>query len=357
MKQKKNNRTLKVVFLSIAGFVLVFSIISMVVIRIIYDKQFPRYDRYDETVTSYLRYSDVELDYPRKIVSFKSGENKLQGYVYGMEQDMGLVVIAHGLGGGADSYLPHITYFVDKGWRVFAYDATGSFDSEGKSTKGFPQALIDLDAALQYISMQDEYNDLPIMLFGHSWGGYAVANALHYDHEISGIVSISGVNSPMEIILEQGKHMMGGFVYTQYPFLWLNQRILFGKVASLNAVDAINQSDVPVLIIHGTEDDLVDYNGSSIISKLDEITNSKVRAISINEPGKNGHTNVYISDEAVDYINEINILYKELYDSYEGKIPYEVNQEFYSGIDRSLAHDLDPELMNEINTFFLECLN
>ena len=105
------------------------------------------------------------------------------------------------------------------------------------------------------------------------------------------------------------------------------------------------------------EDDLVDYNGSSIISKLDEITNSKVRAISINEPGKNGHTNVYISDEAVDYINEINILYKELYDSYEGKIPYEVNQEFYSGIDRSLAHDLDPELMNEINTFFLECLN
>ena len=218
MKQKKNNRTLKVVFLSIAGFVLVFSIISMVVIRIIYDKQFPRYDRYDETVTSYLRYSDVELDYPRKIVSFKSGENKLQGYVYGMEQDMGLVVIAHGLGGGADSYLPHITYFVDKGWRVFAYDATGSFDSEGKSTKGFPQALIDLDAALQYISMQDEYNDLPIMLFGHSWGGYAVANALHYDHEISGIVSISGVNSPMEIILEQGKHMMGGFIYTNIHF-------------------------------------------------------------------------------------------------------------------------------------------
>ena len=41
-----------------------------------------------------------------------------------------------GIGGGADSYLPQITYFLDQGWRVFAYDATGSFDSEGKTTKG-----------------------------------------------------------------------------------------------------------------------------------------------------------------------------------------------------------------------------
>lgn len=355
-EQRKQNKKYKVICVGVISFILIFSVISMIVVKIIYDGQFPRYDRHDETISANLRYVDMEQAYPRGLVRFKSGDNTLQGYVYGMDQDMGLVVIAHGLGGGADSYLPQISYFLDQGWRVFAYDATGSFDSEGKTSKGFPQALIDLDAALTYINTQPEYTDLPIMLFGHSWGGYAVANVLHYNHDIAGVVSISGVNRPMDIIIEQGRRMLGGFINIEYPFLWLYQRILFGEVASLNAVDAINQSDVPVLIIHGTEDEMVSYKESSIIAKIDRITNPKVRSISISEEDRNGHNNLFRSYEAIDYINEINIIYRELYDSYEQNIPYEINQDFYSKIDRSLAQDINTDLMSEINNFYLECL-
>ncbi|NLB43431.1 MAG: alpha/beta hydrolase [Clostridiales bacterium] len=274
----------------------------------------------------------------------------------GEDQDQGLVVVVHGLGGGADSYLPQITYFIDQGWCVFAYDVTGSFDSEGKTTKGFPQALIDLDAALTYINSQPEYTNLPIMLFGHSWGGYVVANALHYNHEIAGIVTVSGANSPMAMILEQGKRMMGGFIYTQYPYLWLYQRILFGKTASLNAVDAINGSDVPVLIIHGTDDEMVAYEGSSIIANIADITNPNVKVISMNEPDRNGHNNLFRSDTAIEYINEINIQYRELFDHYEQNIPYEVKQGFYSKVDRSLAQEISQGLMDDIQAFFVDCL-
>lgn len=355
-EQRKSKRIVKIIGLSIMGIIMIFSIISMIAIKFVYDGQFPRYDRHDDTITARLRYADLEVDYPRDLVSFNSGENRLQGYVYGSDQEMGLVVVAHGLGGGADSYLPQITYFIDQGWRVFAYDATGSFDSEGKTTKGFPQALLDLDAALTYINTQEEFDNLPILLFGHSWGGYAVANVLHYNHEISGVVSVSGVNSSIEIVLEQGQQMMGGLIHTQYPFLWVYQRILFGKTASLDAVDAINGSDVPVLIIHGTEDELVNYKGCSIISKIDDITNPNVRTISISEPDRNGHNNIFRSDAAIDYINEINIEYRELLDSYEQNIPYEINQDFYSRIDRSLAQDLNLDLMGEIQEFYLECL-
>lgn len=52
---------------------------------------------------------------------------------------------------------------------------------------------------------------------------------------------------------------------------------MLGKTASLNAVDAINRTDVPVLIIHGTEDTSVAYAGSSIISKLNVMTNPNVK--------------------------------------------------------------------------------
>jgi uncharacterized protein len=322
----------------------------------IYNGQFPRYDRHDTTVTAGLRYEDLEVQYPRSLVSFESGNNRLQGYVYGLDQEQGLVVVAHGIGGGADSYLSQITYFVDQGWRVFAYDATGSFDSEGKTTKGFPQALIDLDAALTYINTQEEFADLPMLLFGHSWGGYAVANLLHYDYEIAGVATVSGANSPIEMIIEQGRRMMGGFINIQYPYLWLYQRILFGETASLNAVDAINGSDVPVLIVHGTEDEFVAYEGSSIISNRISMTKPNVRTLSLSEPGRNGHNNLFRSDAGMDYIDEINLEYRKLYDFYEQNIPYEIKQDFYSQVDRSLAQDINRELMDEIHVFFMESI-
>jgi len=341
----------------IAGFIVIFSVISITVVKFIYDGQFPRYDRHDDTVTASLRYSDLEAAYPRRLVQFESGANRLQGYVYGQEQNLGLVVVVHGLGGGADSYLLQITYFVDQGWRVFAYDATGSFDSEGKTTRGFPQALLDLDAALAYIEAQPEYDGLSVMLFGHSWGGYAVANILHYDHEIAGVVTVSGANSAMNMIVEQGRRMMGGLIYIEYPYLWLYQRLIFGKAAAFNAVDAINNSDVPVLIIHGTEDELVTYNGCSIIANIDAITNPKAITISPDEPGSNGHDNLFRSAAAIEYIDAINVEYRELYEGYEKNVPHEVRQDFYAKVDRALVQDINLSLMDAIQGFMLDCLN
>ena len=352
----KARRVIKLCCLFMAGFILIFSVVSMIVVKYIYDGQFPRYDRHDETVTAGLRFSELEADYPRELVSFQSGENHLQGYVYGGHQNQGLVVVVHGLGGGADSYLAQITYFVDQGWRVFAYDATGSFDSEGESTKGFPQALLDLDAALTYICAEPDFADLPLLLFGHSWGGYAVANILHYDYEIEGVASVSGPNSSMSMVLEQGRRMMGGFINTQYPYLWLYQRILFGETASLAAIDTINASDVPVLIVHGIEDEMVHPDESAIVANANELTNPKAKVLLLDKPGHSGHNDIFRSEAAAAYVDEVNIEYLKLYDQYDQNIPYEIRQDFYTGIDRALAQDLNKELMDEINMFFKDCL-
>src|SRR5690554_451889 len=358
MELLKNNKRskIKMMGISIVVITILFSIVSMVIVMIVYNNQFPRYKRHDMSVSAGLKYEDLQDTYPRDLVTFASGDNQLQGYVYGEINDQGLVVVAHGIGGGADSYLPQITYFVDQGWRVFAYDSTGSFDSEGKTTKGFPQALLDLDAALTYISTQSEYANLPLLLFGHSWGGYAVANILHFDHEITGVVSVSGANSPMDMVMEQGRRMMGGLINIQYPYMWLYQRILFGKLATLNAVDAINQAEVPVLIVHGTEDELVAYNGSSVIANIGAITNQSVKTISPSESGRNGHDNLFRSDAAIEYIDEVNVEYGELYERYEQDIPYEVRQDFYDKIDRNLAQDINLGLMDQIQGFFIQCL-
>ncbi|MDP3305338.1 MAG: alpha/beta fold hydrolase [Erysipelotrichaceae bacterium] len=358
MKKVKalKRQTIKVFILGSLGFLSIFSIVSMIAVVFIYNGQFPRYDRYDTTITASLRYDDIQADYPRNLKSFMSGENVLQGYVYGEDHNQGLVVVVHGIGGGADSYLPQIKYFVDKGWRVFAYDATGSFDSEGKTTKGFPQALLDLDAAITFINSQSEFTDLPVLLFGHSWGGYAVANLMHFDHDVKAVVSVSGANSPMEVIMEQGHSMMGDFITVQYPFLWMYQYMLFNEAASLNAVDAINDSDVPMLIVHGTDDQTIQYNGCSIISKKNDIHRLNVEYISRSSLGQNGHNDLFYSDASREYIDKVNIEYRQLYNQYDQKIPYDIKQAFYSKLDRVLFQDLDSELMDRIDEFFLKSL-
>ncbi len=338
-------------------FALLFSLISLIVTKFVYDSQFPRYDRHDETVMAGLRYADLAEAYPRQLFTFPSAANQLQGYLYGQGQDRGLVVVAHGIGGGADSYLPQITWFVDQGWRVLAFDATGSFDSEGRTTRGFPQMLLDLDALLTYISAQEDLSGLPLLLFGHSWGGYAVANVLHFGHDVQGVVSVAGANSAHGMILEQGHNMMGPFIYMQAPYLWLYQRIMFGTAASLSADDAIRNTEVPVLLIHGTQDEMVQYTGSSIVAAVRQDPPAHVRLLIRDLPGRNGHNNLFRSTEALAYIEQVNQEYRELYEQYEQNIPYAVRQAFYATVDRARAQDLDETIMAEIHAFYLDCLN
>jgi dienelactone hydrolase len=71
--------------------------------------------------------------------------------------------------------------------------------------------MLDLNSALNYIESDSTLNDLPIMLYGHRWGGYAVAAVLNYGHDIAATASIAGFNAPMEILFEQAKKMMGVF--------------------------------------------------------------------------------------------------------------------------------------------------
>lgn len=349
-------KRVRLVLLGFVGVVLVYCVVSMVIVAIVYGGQFPRYDRPDMSVTAGLRYEDLEGEYPRDLVSFKSGDNLLQGYVYGVGQDRGLVVVAHGLGGGADSYLAQIAYFVDQGWCVFAYDATGSFDSEGKSTRGFPQGLLDLRAALDFIEGEGSLSSLPVLLFGHSWGGYAVANILHFGYDIAGVVSVSGADSSLAMINEQGRRMMGGFIDFQVPFLRFYEWLLFGDIAGLRGSDAIFDSGVPVLVVHGKDDELVSLSGASVVSGLGDESRDGVSVLIMRGPGGSGHDDLFDSLASLEYVKGLNVAYMGLYERYDGDIPNEVKRDFYSSVDRFLAQDVNGELMARINGFFLECL-
>jgi hypothetical protein len=77
-----------------------------------------------------------------------------------------LMVFSHGIGPGHQAYTHLIHTFVKKGYVVFAYDNMGCGLSQGKSIRGIPQAVSDLQDALMYLD-KTTYATLPKTLMGH----------------------------------------------------------------------------------------------------------------------------------------------------------------------------------------------
>ena len=345
---RKRNWT-KITLIALAGLVLLFSAGSLILAKVTYDGQFPRVEA--PQFSAYLRYADV-TGYPRQAVQFPSGENTLMGYIYGADHDQGLVVISHGQGYDAEHYLPVILYFVDHGWRVFSFDNTGTHASGGAGGRGLPQSVIDLDAALTYIENDPALRGLPRMLYGHSWGGYAVTAILNYDHPISATISVAGFNAPDGLLWEGAQDTLGAGAYLEYPFLWAYQTMLFGSTARLTAVAGINRTTTPVMIIHGEADEAIRYAGASIIARRAAITNPNVVYQTRSAENQNGHNNLLMSAAAIRYAAELNQAYKSLYDQYAGSVPDDVKAAYYAGIDKSQTSELDTGFMDEINRFY-----
>ncbi|GFI19069.1 hypothetical protein IMSAGC009_04249 [Lachnospiraceae bacterium] len=107
--------------------------------------------------------------------------------------DWVLSVMAHVFGGGGhNSYMDCVNYFACHGYYVFSYDATGNDESEGEGVGGLPQGVIDLDYAITFVEESGKFPSLPIVLFGHSWGGYSVSSVLTYPPRSKSRYSVFG---------------------------------------------------------------------------------------------------------------------------------------------------------------------
>ena len=349
---KTKRKVGKIVGIVLLSALIIFCVASMIVVQVLLDDTFSRTEPCEPGLTSQMLYEDVADRYDREAVSFLSGENRLTGHLYGVGSPQGLVVISHGLGGGEGSYLMEALYFVDHGYQVLCYSNTGCWDSEGKNCIGLNQSVLDLDAALTWVEGESRFDGVPVFLYGHSWGGYAVAAVLHFDHDVAASASVAGFNKAMPMIMEWGGRMIGPLIYAEYPFIWINQKLTFGETFELTAVDAINGTDTPVLILHGDEDATVGYDTVSIISQKDQITNPNVEYIVRSGEGQNGHNSLFQALERNAYMDELQAEYDELYEQYDHEIPEDVNRAFYAGVDKELASRIDEEFLEAVEAFY-----
>ncbi len=303
---KKMKRVL--IFIIIA--VLIFSIFSFFATKAIYDRTFKRYDCGATEYPAALK-GMVEA---RTTHRFLCGKNTLTGYLYsasGEDKKDTLIVLAPGHNSCSDNYLWQVYELINLGWSVFSFDATGCCSSKGSSAIGFPQEILDLNAALSYLEDGGNLGFSNIAILGHSRGGYAAVCSLRFNKNVSAVVSVSGINSAMEATLGYAENYVGPLAYGNYGFLWLYQAMLFGgKTASLRADKVLESSAVPVLLIHGQDDTTVPTNKYSIVSHLKENKRENVEIFIRTAPDNSGHTNLLFAkdgtadDEVIEKIDQ-----------------------------------------------------
>lgn len=316
----------------------------------LYNSFFPRFERPDyRTKPGIYNYELVKDKLPREKISFYSDGIRLQGYFYEVPNAKGLVVISHGMHAGADDYLPMTIFFFNNGYSVFSYDYKGTYDSDGKSTVGMLESLVDLNHAIQFVKENERFKGLKIFLVGHSWGAFASAAVLSLQKGISGAACIAGFNSGYTLIREKGFQYGGELASEGIPKIFLDnyQKELFKDYVNYDAVKGINSSQIPVFIAHGNEDKVISFYLQSIICHAKEIHNPKVQYY-IGENLQAGHDSIWHSNESVSYQREIDSELKRI-----SKIGTENDKiEFCKSVDNELYSQINSELFAKILNMF-----
>ncbi len=283
--------------------------------------------------------------------TFESDKGQLlTGYKYYRDnaETKGLVVLAHGFGGGGhNSYMDVADYFASNGYAVFAYDATGNDESEGDAVGGLPQGVIDLDYALRFVKSNEDFAGLPIVLWGHSWGGYSVGSVMKLHPDVKAAVMVAGFNESLDMLEFEGRNIAGDAIDYVLPIFEDYEKETFGDYASMSVLDGLGATDAKVMILHSTDDDMIPIENS--YERYYEKFSADERFTFIRFENR-GHHMVYNSEAAMAYQEEFNQKAQEYVDSVgEENITDEMRAAYYEeNLDLHKAYELDSEFMAQM---------
>lgn len=178
----------------------------------------------------------------KKLVVAETGkEIQLLSYGYSKKK----VLLVHGWAGRSTQLFAFADKLLEKGYMVISFDGPAHGKSSGKTTN-----LLDFLTTIQQIDK--EYGPFEAAI-GHSFGGISLYNAVASFLEVKTFVSI-GAGDKISNILEQFIHNLK-LKQTAYfklqEFIEKKWGVLVDDFASGHVASRI---DVPVLVVHDTED-------------------------------------------------------------------------------------------------------
>lgn len=209
-----------------------------------------------------------------------------------------ILCIVHGFGEHQERYHHVGEALNEKNIIVYSFDLRGHGKSEGKRghAKRYSYLIDDVEELL--IFAREEYNNTPIFLMGHSFGGHIVANFLL--QKITSEITASIISSPwLKLAFEPPAFkiklaMMMSKIYPAYsdtsemdvsrlsrdsqvvdsytkdPLVVksISAGLFSGIIAaSKTIIDNASNLKIPTLLYHGTADEIISIEGSEQFAK------------------------------------------------------------------------------------------
>ena len=221
-----------------------------------------------------------------------SGNVEIYGQAWECNAPKAVLCLVHGMGEHSGRYRHVAEYFNTLGYTVIAYDHRGHGKSGGKRGHCPTYELL-LEGVKELFQQAGErYGNLPQFLYGHSMGGNVVLNfALRKKPRINGVISsgpwLKLAFEPPAIQVKLGKLVSGIFpsftqrtkldanlvsrdkqevkAYQDDPLVhdYISSSMFLGCYdAGIWALENADKMEIPLLIFHGTDDQLTSHKAS-----------------------------------------------------------------------------------------------
>lgn len=225
--------------------------------------------------------------------SWKQADKKIYGQAWRAEKPKAALCIVHGFGEHSGRYEEAAKFFVANGFSVYAIDQFGHGKTEGKRgfSPSYEETLESVQGLIRYA--REQTKDVPVFVWGHSMGGNVVLNyLLRRKPKVAGAIA----GSPwLRLAFEPPKFKiaLAKLMRNIYPAFAENTNLdattisrdpeqvkkyqtdplVHGQTtagtffetyeAGNYALEHASEIQVPLLLIHGSGDKLIDPKGSA----------------------------------------------------------------------------------------------
>lgn len=260
----------------------------MGLVSYLYKKHFVcRYDK--EVGVPYYSTSDFKglNEEAFSFVNSRGIELKYFYYYYNNYKDDKIVLFLHGLACGHYAYFAEIDALARRGFKVLTIDYTGCGDSKGKVLGSLNTPTKDVNELLDLLKL-----DKPLVLVGHSLGGYTSLNTISIRDEIKKAVIISGFLSVKTI----GEALIKNDFFVKRIVKYENK--LYPEYKELNNANYLNKTTDDIFFIQSDDDAMVPYRIA--LEVVEQIDNPHIKKLKMS----NRKHNPNYTDSAVQYMNE-----------------------------------------------------
>ncbi len=227
---------------------------------------------YRRTRDYYRRHTSIlhpdDLDLPSEPLTLKTAEGLPLScwLVTSPTPAKGTIIYLHGVSECKIVGLPLAKRFHTHGYNVFLYDSRRHGDSGGRfCTYGFYEKH-DVSTIISHLERRPDLRLGKVGLFGTSMGAAVALQVSAIDPRIAAVVAESGFATLRSIFDDYQKRMIKlPWHYLRNIVIKRSEHLAHFKANAVSPMEAVHEIAVPLFILHGTADDLIDSSYSEMV--------------------------------------------------------------------------------------------